>query len=392
MTIEYLFNLFLLISALHGFAFSIVLFSSKNGREKSMVYLNLLILAISINNLQSWALEKGLLQNKFALEYMQFSWHFLAMPFLYMFLVHYLDLPQKSFNVLKFAVPAFILMVIAQISFVVYYSDSASQERLDYIYERYSSLEEFFSMLTSLSFFIYSMYILYKKENLFPKILSFDNLKWLYSFFILSSVGYLLWILALVVKISLNFSDFLFSYYPLRVFTTVLIYWLGYQGFKQIRILKERENIRKSLLIDLNGNFSIDTIKVATEKSPSQSQAERHKEQFQEIDDFIKSKKKYLSTKYTLQDLAKDTELSSSTLSLIINNIAKKSFTDYLNEMRIDLAKTLLLDPEYSDYTITSIGLESGFNSKSTFYTVFKKHTGNTPVEFKKLALTPING
>ncbi|WP_028892626.1 AraC family transcriptional regulator [Tenacibaculum sp. 47A_GOM-205m] len=391
MTIEYLFNLFLLVSALHGFAFSVVLFSSKNGREKSMVYLNLLILVISINNLQSWALERGLLQNKFALEYMQFSWHFLAMPFLYMFLVHYLDLPQKSFNVLKFAIPVFILMVIAQISFVVYYSDTASQERLDYIYERYSSLEEFFSMLTSLSFFIYSMYILYKKENLFPKILSFDNLKWLYTFFILSSVGYLLWILALVIKISLNFSDFLFSYYPLRVFTTVLIYWLGYQGFKQIRILKEREIIRKSLLIDLNGNFSVDTIKVDTEKNPSKSQAERQKEQFQEIDDFIKSKKKYLSTKYTLQDLAKDTELSSSTLSLIINNVAKKSFTDYLNEMRIDLAKTLLLDSEYSDYTITSIGLESGFNSKSTFYTVFKKHTGHTPVEFKNLSLVTLN-
>lgn len=391
MTIENLFNLFLLVSALHGFAFSVVLFSSKNGREKSMVYLNLLILVISINNIQSWALERGLLQNKFALEYMQFSWHFLAMPFLYMFLVHYLDLPQKSFNVLKFAIPVFILMVIAQISFVVYYSDTASQERLDYIYERYSSLEEFFSMLTSLSFFIYSMYILYKKENLFPKILSFDNLKWLYTFFILSSVGYLLWILALVVKISLNFSDFLFSYYPLRVFTTVLIYWLGYQGFKQIRILKEREIIRKSLLIDLNGNFSVDTIKVDTEKNPSKSQAERQKEQFQEIDNFIKSKKKYLSTKYTLQDLAKDTELSSSTLSLIINNVAKKSFTDYLNEMRIDLAKTLLLDSEYSDYTITSIGLESGFNSKSTFYTVFKKHTGHTPVEFKNLSLVTLN-
>ena len=391
MTIENLFNLFLLVSALHGFAFSVVLFSSKNGREKSMVYLNLLILVISINNIQSWALERGLLQNKFALEYMQFSWHFLAMPFLYMFLVHYLDLPQKSFNVLKFAIPVFILMVIAQISFVVYYSDTASQERLDYIYERYSSLEEFFSMLTSLSFFIYSMYILYKKENLFPKILSFDNLKWLYTFFILSSVGYLLWILALVIKISLNFSDFLFSYYPLRVFTTVLIYWLGYQGFKQIRILKEREIIRKSLLIDLNGNFSVDTIKVDTEKNPSKSQAERQKEQFQEIDNFIKSKKKYLSTKYTLQDLAKDTELSSSTLSLIINNVAKKSFTDYLNEMRIDLAKTLLLDSEYSDYTITSIGLESGFNSKSTFYTVFKKHTGHTPVEFKNLSLVTLN-
>ncbi len=51
--------------------------------------------------------------------------------------------------------------------------------------------------------------------------------------------------------------------------------------------------------------------------------------------------------------------------------------------MRVEQAKTLLLDPEYENYTITSIGLESGFNSKSTFYTVFKKYSGSTPVEFK---------
>lgn len=82
-----------------------------------------------------------------------------------------------------------------------------------------------------------------------------------------------------------------------------------------------------------------------------------------------------------------DCEYSSSTLSVIINTIARKSFIDYLNEMRVDQAKTLLTDSDYENYTITSIGLESGFNSKSTFYTVFKKHTGLTPVNYRNQVL-----
>ncbi|CAM1357893.1 Transcriptional regulator, AraC family [Tenacibaculum sediminilitoris] len=387
MTTADFFNLFLLVSAVHGFAFSIILFCSKNGRDKSMMYLNLLILAISLNNIQSWVLERELFQFKFALTYVQIPWHFLAMPFLYMFLIHYLNLTKKSYNVLKIIIPIFLILIISQISFVLYYSDSVSRENLNFIYEKYTSIEEIFSLTISLSIFIYSFYILYKKEKLFPKILSFDNLRWIYTFFILSSIGYTLWILALIIKVKMNFTGFLFSYYPLRIYTTVLIYWLGYQGLRQVRLLNERKKIRESLLFDLKDDFSIDPINLNTEREFSDNLIEKQKEQFIEIDKFIKSKKMYLLSKYTLQNLAQDIELSSSTLSLIINNVAKKSFTDYLNEMRIDLAKKLLLDPDYTNYTITSLGLESGFNSKSTFYTVFKKHTGHTPVEFKNLSL-----
>ncbi|WCC44285.1 AraC family transcriptional regulator [Tenacibaculum finnmarkense] len=58
-----------------------------------------------------------------------------------------------------------------------------------------------------------------------------------------------------------------------------------------------------------------------------------------------------------------------------------------MNEKKVKQAKVLLLDPNYSNYTITSIGLESGFNSKSTFFTVFKKQSGYTPVQFKKASI-----
>ncbi len=44
----------------------------------------------------------------------------------------------------------------------------------------------------------------------------------------------------------------------------------------------------------------------------------------------------------------------------------------------------MLTYTEYDNYTIVAIGLEAGFNSKSSFYTAFKKFTGKTPIEFKK--------
>ncbi|MCG8183675.1 helix-turn-helix domain-containing protein [Tenacibaculum piscium] len=406
-----IFDLFLIVSALHGFAFNIILLCSKNGREKSMLYLNLLIFVISLNNIQSWGLERNLLQHKFTLNYLQIPWHFLAMPFLYMFLIHYLKIAKKSYNLLKIILPMFLVIVITQVIFMYNYNVDDAPEKLNRIYEQYSSFEEGISLLVSLIIFSYSFFVLNRKEKIRSKILTFDSLKWLHTFFKLTAVGYVLWLFALGIKIKLNFTSFIFSYYPLRVYTTLLIYWVGYQGLRQLRISKERKQIRKSLLINLKLEelkkselketlkeipliLPISTVnhQPITTSTPAETVASnteknslaKQKEQFLEIDTFINNHKKFLLAKYTLQNLSKDIKLSSSTLSLIINNVADKSFTDYINEKKVAQAKIFLLDANYSNYTITSIGLESGFNSKSTFFTVFKKLSGYTPVQFKK--------
>ena len=61
-----------------------------------------------------------------------------------------------------------------------------------------------------------------------------------------------------------------------------------------------------------------------------------------------------------------------------------KSFPDFINQYRIEEAKKRLLDPAKKHYTVLAIAEEVGFNSKSSFNNVFKKHVKMTPSEFRK--------
>jgi len=71
-------------------------------------------------------------------------------------------------------------------------------------------------------------------------------------------------------------------------------------------------------------------------------------------------------------------------LSKLINNYSEYNFSDYINSLRVAQAKALLKDDDFDNYTIVAIGLECGFNSRSTFYTAFKKFTDLTPSEYRK--------
>jgi len=98
--------------------------------------------------------------------------------------------------------------------------------------------------------------------------------------------------------------------------------------------------------------------------------------------------KLYQETELTLQDLADKIQYPSYLVSQAINEGLNKNFYDLINGYRVEEAKRLLLDPKNSNYTILSVGFEAGFNSKTTFNTVFKKFTGQTPTDYraKKIA------
>lgn len=70
---------------------------------------------------------------------------------------------------------------------------------------------------------------------------------------------------------------------------------------------------------------------------------------------------------------------------LLINLEYGTNFSDFLNRHRVDALKKLLHDVESHDKTVLELAISCGFNSKSALNRAFKKVTGMTPTEFKRL-------
>jgi AraC-like DNA-binding protein len=95
----------------------------------------------------------------------------------------------------------------------------------------------------------------------------------------------------------------------------------------------------------------------------------------------MESQKPYLQPGFSLPDMAQQMNLTVHQLSQAINEGMGKSFFEMVAEYRVAEAKRLLV--ERPNVKIEEIAEQVGYNSKSSFNTVFKKVTGVTPSEFR---------
>ncbi len=98
----------------------------------------------------------------------------------------------------------------------------------------------------------------------------------------------------------------------------------------------------------------------------------------------MNDKKPYLEPKLTLGSLAQSIGLSANHLSQVINQFEGVNFHDFVNKYRVEEFKNLASDPHRSHFSILALALDAGFNSKSAFNMVFKKHTDKTPSQYIK--------
>ncbi|UEQ75624.1 helix-turn-helix domain-containing protein [Chryseobacterium arthrosphaerae] len=90
----------------------------------------------------------------------------------------------------------------------------------------------------------------------------------------------------------------------------------------------------------------------------------------------------YKNPNLKLSDLASRMNISAHQLSQLLNDNLGKSFSTYINEYRIDEACEKIESGSY--FKIEEIGYEVGFNSKSTFFSTFKKIKNTTPLLYKQ--------
>lgn len=365
------FNFLLITGVIQGFAFNIVTLSFLNKKKisKAILYLNLIVLSISLNNLQACLIAKGYTSSWYIIKHLEIPWYLFIVPMFYSFLIYFLIIENKYQKIVTLTLSIFIVEVIIRLLLISYgYTTNSGSA----IIKNYTRIEEVVNALIAIIIFIKSYKIIFTEQYNYPFALSFDDMKWLKQFIVLGCIILSFWIFAIV----LNYVSEIPTnamYYPLRLGSSLLLYWISYQGFLRYSVMTDRIKLRKVITKNIQHPETYKTPKI---KSQS--------DLFETICKHIQDHKLFFNHNLTLDALAIDLGISSSRLSKIINKHPDINFTDLINEFRIEHAKSLLLDSNFDNYTVISIGLESGFNSKSTFYKAFKKFTSLTPTEFKK--------
>jgi two-component system response regulator YesN len=99
------------------------------------------------------------------------------------------------------------------------------------------------------------------------------------------------------------------------------------------------------------------------------------------LDTALRYIKQFHTQNITLNDLAHHLGCSRSSLSHTFKAELGKSFREYLTDLRINDAKSLL---RYSALTVTEIAFSVGFSDSAYFSLVFKKSVGASPTEYRK--------
>ena len=209
-------------------------------------------------------------------------------------------------------------------------------------------------------------------------------IQWLingYILFIIATLG----VFSMMYKYPDNFYLWALIYVALL---TPYIYMATFKGITQSTIWqiqpgKNKENIEEEME-EASKEIMAETKENKTKQVTTATDDSRVNEITSRIVAAMEKDKLYQEPELSLQNLADKLLYPSYQVSQAINEGMKKNFYDLINGYRVEEAKRLLVDEKSRNYTILSVGFEAGFNSKTTFNTVFKRFTGCTPTEFRE--------
>jgi len=210
---------------------------------------------------------------------------------------------------------------------------------------------------------------------------SLFNYKWLFQFLVIYSVD--------AVMASLK-NLFMFfgsedAYFYSMLFTTLVA--LGYIVWLVLKTMRHPELFRGiDSKLQLVTKMVNDESKQDESIIPDTDDSIVQKEIIEKLENHMKVNEPFMDSSLSVYDLAKQINVPSRELSIAINHVLKKHFFDYVNEYRIKKAMEIFKNTNDDKLTVLEVLYEVGFNSKSSFNTAFKKFTGTTPSEFKRIA------
>ena len=199
----------------------------------------------------------------------------------------------------------------------------------------------------------------------FSSIDLFKRVGWIHFvviIYILYSITVLIWGLFSVIVFDTR-TITIFNYSMLLFF----IYILGFYGLKQ-------RDIFTSSMKTANKNQDKTTHLQLSKQAASIIE--------KTLIDYVEKEKPYINPEFNMTVLSENLSIPKHHITEVLNHSIGKNFFQFVNEYRIKEVKEKVVDPK-NNFSIEAIGYECGFNSKSTFFSVFKSITGITPKEFQ---------
>ena len=192
-----------------------------------------------------------------------------------------------------------------------------------------------------------------------------QNVRWLRQFLLILLVFQVIWLVHLVPYIVPATRSALltkFGWYPVYIPVAILIYWLGLKGYLHVR----------------NSPVDVVTRKIIATSIP----AEIVEKAVRSLTAAMQTDKLYLDPELTVEKIGRHTQLPPKTVSFVLNQHLRKSFSTFTNEYRVEAVKGQLTNPANKHLTLTGVAFECGFNSQATFQRTFKQFTGVSPKEY----------
>ncbi|MEL6811111.1 MAG: helix-turn-helix domain-containing protein [Bacteroidota bacterium] len=384
-------NLFLLVSSFQGFLLAALLIFSPFFKSKANNYLGYAIGILSIIMLNIF-LDNIRLFNTYPKLGMvvDVEWAFLFPVLFFEYLIRVTNHRLSNSKKLKWLYLPFLLSVIFILCIHLEYNFSLYEikfEGKDFLYDFLYGLQELLGYAFNIVFLIWSYRVIKKSPDSNSLITKWVKKLWFFVFVITCTwIALFLIDVFLIDRFPVLDHYILFDLYILAIELCLLVYWIAYTGLYKLKLANERKEILDLLhkTTEISENAARITL-VKEESSNSSNNFLENNTYFIQLERLMQEQFIYRDPDLSREVVAEKLGISTGYLSQIVNKVTQKNFAAYINSFRVEETKRMMMDEQFDKYSLLSIGLESGFKSKTTFYNSFKKETGCTPNQFKNL-------
>jgi len=371
-------ELILTIGAFNGFLIGIILMTMKNANRTATVIFGVIVLLFALLVVEELAEYKGWVFQYPRLLNIADSFSLLIAPLIWLYAVL---ITEKKKKLGKWDLFHFIpfLAFIGYLLPYYFMPDQMKLQRLNYDPSGWVNGVKAFVTAVYIFYSLWYMvrFVRLRKGKDFPEN-NRQNIYWYRGLLVaLASLGVLVLVLTILFNsdvalpldpdtFSVLFISFLFYALSVRLMRNPFLFWN----------LQELEAASQA--------YFVKPEPPSTRYKTSPLQPNDMEQYLQKLRAIMGEQEPYLNPALSPADLEALSGIKAYYISQVLSEVLNRNFYEFVNAYRVDHFKKLVENGEAEYKTLLALGLDSGFNSKSSFNRVFKQFTGSTPSQYSR--------